>query len=197
MQVLMTAVVVAFMAAGCGNRGFNPPSDEEMMRNFLAHEDAFTEIAAILPKCPYGSVYPPFHPIERAEDSLCLASLGAEQCARLDSLLAAIGCERAYFKSRHALWQIEQGDFSSIPSIEELPDTLAPAVSILYYAAGWSISPSVYKQYVYNPESVPTDTTGRELNEWIGIVRDDPDTPGGMASRHIKGDWYIELCYDK
>ena len=197
MQVLMTAVVVAFMAAGCGNRGFNPPSDEEMMRNFYAHEDAFNEIAAILPKCPYGSVYPPFHPIERAEDSLCLASLGAEQCARLDSLLAAIGCERAYFKSRHALWQIEHGDFSSIPPIEELPDTIASSISIIYYAAGWSVGPSVDKQYVYKPESDPTDTADYELNDLIGIIRNEPEVPGGMASKHIKGDWYIELWYDK
>lgn len=38
---------------------------------------------------------------------------------------------------------------------------------------------------------------GRESNDQIEIVNDDPKTPGGMASKQIKGDWYIELSYDK
>ncbi len=50
-----------------------------MIRNFHAHEDAFHEIAGILSDCPYGSTYPPFYPVERAEDSLCLANLGSEK----------------------------------------------------------------------------------------------------------------------
>lgn len=187
---------MAFMAVGCGNRGFNPPSDEDMIRNFYAHEDAFNEIAEILPNCPYGDIYPPFYPIGSATDSLCLSSLGDEKCARLDSLLASVSGKRVYFKSRHALWQIEHGDYNSIPPIEELPDTIASSVSIIYYSAGWSIGPSVDKQYSYRPASDPTDIDG-ELNKLIRIVNDDPNTPGGMASKHIKGDWYIELWYDK
>lgn len=123
LQVLLSATVVAFIAVGCGNRGFNPPSDEDMIHNFYAHEDAFNEITEILLNCPYGDIYPPFYPIGSATDSLCLSSLGNEKCTRLDSLLASVGGRRLYFKSRHTLWQIEHGDFSSIPPIEELPPT--------------------------------------------------------------------------
>lgn len=196
-QVLLSATVMAFMAVGCGNRGFNPPSDEDMIRNFHAHEDAFNEIAEILPNCPYGDIYPPFYPIERATDSLCLSSLGDKRCARLDALLASVGGKKVYFKSRHTLWQIEHGDYNSIPPIKELPDTIASGISIIYYSAGWSIGPSVDKQYVYKPESDSTDTADYELNDLIGIISNDPKTPGGMASKHIKGNWYIELWYDK
>lgn len=131
LQVLLPATVVAFIAVGCGNRSFNPPSDEDMIRNFYAHEDAFNEIIEILLNCPYGDIYPPFYPIGSATDSLCLASLGNEKCTRLDSLLASVGGRRLYFKSRHTLWQIEHGDFSSIPPIEELPDTIVPSISII------------------------------------------------------------------
>ena len=91
LQVLLPATVVAFIAVGCGNRSFNPPSDEDMIRNFYAHEDAFNEITEILLNCPYGDIYPPFYPIGSATDSLCLASLGNEKCTRLDSLLASVG----------------------------------------------------------------------------------------------------------
>lgn len=119
LQVLLSATVVAFIAVGCGNRGFNPPSDEDMIHNFYAHEDAFNEITEILLNCPYGDIYPPFYPIGSATDSLCLSSLGNEKCTRLDSLLASVGGRRLYFKSRHTLWQIEHGDFSSIPPIKD------------------------------------------------------------------------------
>ena len=91
LQVLLSATVVAFIAVGCGNRGFNPPSDEDMIHNFYAHEDAFNEITEILLNCPYGDIYPPFYPIGSATDSLCLSSLGNEKCTRLDSLLASVG----------------------------------------------------------------------------------------------------------
>ena len=94
LQVLLSATVVAFIAVGCGNRGFNPPSDEDMIHNFYAHEDAFNEITEILLNCPYGDIYPPFYPIGSATDSLCLASLGNEKCTRLDSLLASVGGRR-------------------------------------------------------------------------------------------------------
>ena len=158
LQVLLSATVVAFIAVGCGNRGFNPPSDEDMIHNFYAHEDAFNEITEILLNCPYGDIYPPFYPIGSATDSLCLSSLGNEKCTRLDSLLASVGGRRLYFKSRHTLWQVEHGDFSSIPPIEELPDTIVPSISIIYYSAGWSVGPSVDKQYDPIPCAyLPTD----------------------------------------
>ena len=197
LQGLLSATVVAFIAVGCGNRGFNPPSDEDMIHNFYAHEDAFNEITEILLNCPYGDIYPPFYPIGSATDSLCLSSLGNEKCTRLDSLLASVGGRRLYFKSRHTLWQIEHGDFSSIPPIEELPGVIFPSISIIYYSAGWSVGPSVDKQYAYRFAEDSTYAVNWELNDLIELVRNDPDAPGGMASRHIEGDWYIELWYDK
>ena len=122
LQVLLSATVVAFIAVGCGNRGFNPPSDEDMIHNFYAHEDAFNEITEILLNCPYGDIYPPFYPIGSATDSLCLSSLGNEKCTRLDSLLASVGGRRLYFKSRHTLWQIEHGDFNADKVIKALAE---------------------------------------------------------------------------
>lgn len=197
LQILLSSTALTFIITGCDNRSFNPPSDEDMIRNFHAHEDAFNEIVEILPKCPYGDIYPPFYPIERAKDSLCLASLGPDMCDRLDSLLDAVGCERVYFKSRHTLWQIKHRDYDSIPPVEELPDTIVSSVYIMYYCAGWSIGPSVDKQYVYKPENQSTDICDGDLNKLIEQVDADTGSPGGMASKHIKGDWYIELWYDK
>lgn len=193
----MAATLLAFMVMGCGNRGFNPPSDEDMIRNFHAHEDAFHEIAGILSDCPYGSTYPPFYPVERAEDSLCLANLGSEKCVWLDRLLAVVGGKRVYFRSRHSLWQIEHHDFHSIPPVDELPDTVPQSISVIYYQAGWSVGPSLDKVYLYNPANTPNDTSVYDLNEIYEIIRDDPNMPGGVASKRIKGDWYIELSYDK
>lgn len=185
------------MTVGCGNRGFNPPSDEDMIRNFQVHEYAFDEIVEFLSDCPYGDTYPPFYPIESAKDSLCVASLGAKKCASLDSLLVAVGCERVYFKSRHSIWQIEHGDFHSIPPVEELPDTVVSGLTIVYYADGWSIGPSMSKEYVYRQKNDLTGTSDMELNRLIEMINNNPEMPGGMASKHIKGNWYIELWYDK
>lgn len=198
LQISLVVIALAFMVVKCGNsRGFNPPSDEDMIRNFHAHESVFNEIAKILSNCPYGSTYPPFYPIERAEDSLCLANLGSEKCARLDRLLAAVGSERVYFQSRHSFWQVEHHDYSSIPPVEELSDTIAPRISVIYYQAGWSIGPSLDKGYVYELAYTQTDTSAYDLNEIYEIIRNDPNMPGGGASKRIKGDWYIELSYDK
>ena len=194
---ILQATTLTFMAVGCGNRGFNPPSDDDMLRNFHAHEYAFDEIAKILSNCPYGDTYPPFYPIENVEDSLCIASLGPEKCAHLDSLLAAVGSERVYFRSRHSLWQVEHRDFHSIPPVEELPDTVVAKVTVTYYADGWSIGPSVSKEYVYNQKNDSTGIWDIELNGLIEMLNNDPEVPGGMASKHIKGNWYIELWYDK
>lgn len=66
-----------------------------------------------------------------------------------------------------------------------------------HYSAGWSVGPSVDKQYAYRFAEDSTYAVNWELNDLIEPVRNDPDAPGGMASRHIKGDWYIELWYDK
>ena len=66
-----------------------------------------------------------------------------------------------------------------------------------YYSAGWSVGPSVDKQYAYRFAEDSTYAVNWELNDLIELVRNDPDAPGGMASRHIEGDWYIELWYDK
>ena len=76
LQVLLSATVVAFIAVGCGNRGFNPPSDEDMIHNFYAHEDAFNEITEILLNCPYGDIYPPFYPSDfQLSESKSIASM--------------------------------------------------------------------------------------------------------------------------
>ena len=75
----------------------------------------------------------------------CVCQVLAMKNARvLIPLLASVGGRRLYFKSRHTLWQIEHGDFSSIPPIEELPDTIVPSISIIYYSAGWSVGSRVW-----------------------------------------------------
>lgn len=83
LQVLLSATVVAFIAVGCGNRGFNPPSDEDMIHNFYAHEDAFNEITEILLNCPYGDIYPPFYPISGAQRIHCVCQVLAMKNARV------------------------------------------------------------------------------------------------------------------
>lgn len=139
LQVLLSATVVAFIAVGCGNRGFNPPSDEDMIHNFYAHEDAFNEITEILLNCPYGDIYPPFYPIGSATDSLCLSSLGNEKCTRLDSLLASVGGRRLYFKSRHTLWQMNMAILAQFLPLRNCPTPLFQAsLSFTILPAGLS-----------------------------------------------------------
>lgn len=196
-QILLASTVLAFILSGCGNRGFNPPSDEEMLRNFLAYEDEFNEIVEILRNCPYGDIYPPFYPIERAKDSLCLASLGPEKRACLDTLLNVVGCERVRFTSRHSRWQFEHCNYDSIPPVEALRDSVASSFSFMYYCDGWSIGPSVDKTYEYKPDNQPADTCDGDLNKLIEIAAANSEIPGITADKHIKGNWYIELFYDK
>ncbi len=196
LQALLSATALVSTVAGCGGGGFHPPSDEEMIRNFYAHEEAFVEIAGILSACTYGDTYPPFSPIEHDEDSLCLASLGPDRCARLDSLLDTIGCERVRFISRHSLWQQEHRDYDSIPPVGELPDTVVSRVYFTYYAAGWSIGPSVDKEYVYDPEYPVADIGDGDLNGLYEQARADAK-PYLIVSKPIKDGWHIELLYDR
>lgn len=133
LQVLLSATVVAFIAVGCGNRGFNPPSDEDMIHNFYAHEDAFNEITEILLNCPYGDIYPPFYPIGSATDSLCLSSLGNEKCTRLDSLLASVGGRRLYFKAGILCGRLNMAILAQFLPLRNCPTPLFQAsLSLLF-----------------------------------------------------------------
>ena len=107
------------------------------------------------------------------------------------AIMLLCGCSSM---KHYGVFQCDNGnDYVS----EGLPDTIVPSISIIYYSAGWSVGPSVDKQYAYRFAEDSTYAVNWELNDLIELVRNDPDAPGGMASRHIEGDWYIELWYDK
>lgn len=85
------------LAAGCGAPPV-PPSDEEMTQHFLAHEAAFETLREVIARCPYGMYYPPYD----TQDTACLKGISTEDRHRLDSLLAAISCERVFYYGKEA-----------------------------------------------------------------------------------------------
>ncbi len=204
---IMAVVAVGGICVGCAGR--DVPSDKAMTSNFRTNEKAFADMVALfqdLPSwedgnpggsgCRYG--YWP-------EDSECRESLGKERASRLDSLLQVTGCENVHFSYCTA----DSGTSTSRP-IE---------YAFTYHAVGLSIGPSVARQYVYRAE--PTDSTAPTSH--VLYMSDRPDSifvaDGDLAelyasirrdergrnstivrmslTRHIKGNWYLELEYDK
>lgn len=199
-------VTVGGICVGCAGRDI--PSDEAMTSNFRANEKAFADMVALFQDFPSWEAENPggcrwrdgYWP-EAAE---CREFLGEERASRLDSLLQVTGCENVHFRYCHA---------------DSCTDSSGPVeYSFTYHAEGLSIGPGVARQYVYRAE--PTDSTAPTSRVWYMSDRPDSifvadgdlaglyaairregrernDTIGRMTlTRHIKGNWYLELEYE-
>ena len=145
-----------------------PPSDEEMAQHFLAHEAAFETLREVIARCPYGMYYPPYD----TRDTACLKGISTEDRHTLDSLLAAISCERVFYGQ----------------------DTTYTSLSVPYFSHGYSIG-GTSKDFVYDPglKDHPDGhiTEHGDLNEIYRRAYNDT-----TLYKRIKGDWYICLEHD-
>ncbi len=99
----MWVVCCLLLLGGCNN-ALMPPTDEEMSRLFLEHEDAFNRLKEIVLKRAYGWYYPPYDSIMvHEDDSLSLEGLSVEDKSALDSILKAISCKRISIGERTAV----------------------------------------------------------------------------------------------
>lgn len=174
-QIAILCIFVFFVKCGCGRS--NPPTDDEMIQHFYAHESAFNQIKEELASMRTDySHYPPYYPY----DTTCLAGMSISTQEALDSLLVEIGCERIFYS-------VEAGGQQEYE--KEMPDVY---LSIPYFASGYSIG-GTSKDFVYSttiggsPFEIIED---RELND---IYREQKNT---IVYKSIKGNWYIRLMHD-
>ena len=197
MNLIFAMLGIALLTAGCGRGLTPPPSDGEMLRHFAEHEAEFNEVVEILLGSGLEGVYPSRNLREDAGDSLFLARLGSDKCLRIDSLLTAIGVERVYFNSRIEIapYQLVSNN-DSIVEIREYPDTIFPHATLLYHSDGFSVGPSVDKSYSYNPSLDSLSCKNADLDSLFAARHSSKE---GILSgeRHIKGNWYITLYYDR
>lgn len=163
---------------GCG--GSSIPTDEEMIQNFFMHETAFDELYDIVSQRPCGRYYPPYNvSMLYGDDSASVEGLSEKEKSRLDSLLAAINCERIFYWTG-TIWCASEGN---------VPYT---SINIPYFSRGLSIG-GTSKEYVYEPhcseKRMPLTDSSLELNDVYGWR----DT---ILYKSIKGNWYIMLLHD-
>lgn len=175
--------VASLIIAGCSVP--EPPSDTEMIRHFNANEAAFNGIGEIIARCPYGMYYPPYN---MQEDTACLRGISTEGRQMLDSLLAAVDCERVFYFGKEAKKEAmaESGWYGY--------DTTYTSFSIPYFSHGYSVG-GTSKDFVYDPglkdRPAIRMTENGELNEIYQKSYNDT-----TLYKRIKGDWYIRLSHD-
>lgn len=161
------------------------PSDVEMIRHFNVNEAAFNGIREVIARCPYGMYYPPYN---MQDDTACLRGISTEDRQMLDSLLAAVDCERVFYFGKEAKKEAmtESGWYGH--------DTTYTSFSIPYFSHGYSVG-GTSKDFVYDPglkdRPAIRMTENGELNEIYRKSYNDT-----TLYKRIKGDWYIELSHD-
>ena len=161
------------------------PSDVEMIRHFNVNEAAFNGIREVIARCPYDMYYPPYN---MQDDTACLRGISTEDRQMLDSLLAAVDCERVFYFGKEAKKEAmtESGWYGH--------DTTYTSFSIPYFSHGYSVG-GTSKDFVYDPglkdRPAIRMTENGELNEIYRKSYNDT-----TLYKRIKGDWYIELSHD-
>ena len=175
--------VACLIIAGCSVPV--PPSDAEMIRHFKANEAAFNGIRKVIARYPYGMYYPPYN---MQEDTACLGGISTEDRQTLDSLLAAIGCERVFYYGKQAKKE------TMMKSGWQGHDTTYTSFTIPYFSHGYSVG-GTSKDFVYDPglKDSPTIrmTEYSDLNEIYQKSYNDT-----TLYKRIKGGWYIQLSHD-
>lgn len=89
-QITILCITSLFISCGASEV---PPTDNEMIQHFYAHESAFNQIKELVSMRPNSSYYPPYHP----NDTICLTEISIPTQKALDSLLVEIGCKRIFY----------------------------------------------------------------------------------------------------
>lgn len=171
-QVIILSVICLF--ASCGT-SVAPPTDNEMIQHFYAHESAFNQIKELVSMCPNNSYYPPYHP----NDTTCLAGISIPTQKALDSLLVEIRCKRIFY----AVKARGQADEKEMPDVE---------LCLQYFVSGYSVGGTT-KEFVYST------TVGkqfevienRELNHIYQERYNDT-----ILYKSINRNWFIRLIHD-
>lgn len=196
-QILLTSTVLAFILSGCGNRGFNPPSDEEMLRNFLAYEDEFNEKSRFC-RIVRTATYILHFTLLREQRILCVWQVLAQRNAPALTPCSMLSDARESFSQAAIAGGRLIIAISTPFLLSRLCATLLHQVShSCIIVTGGLIGPSVDKTYEYKPDNQPADTCDGDLNKLIEIAAANSEILGITADKHIKGNWYIELFYDK
>lgn len=190
MRISIINILLAIVfAASCGKPPM-PPTDEEMIRNFITHEAAFNKICEIIANNSEGSFhYPPLS----SGENLILDSAGQISCEpnqeqdirvhglskpdriRLDSLLAKTGCGFIVVDRRE----------------QETTDSVSVSLVMPYYLHG-IVDAETSKSFVYDPglrsrRNIHITEEG-DLNEIYRRTYNDT-----TLYKPIKGNWYIQL----
>lgn len=167
-----------------------PPTDEEMIQNFITHEAAFNEICEIIANNSEGSFhYPPLSSGENLilgpagqisyepnqEQDIRVHGLSKPDRIRLDSLLAKTGCGFIVVDRRE----------------QETPDSVNVSLVMPYYLHG-IVDAETSKSFVYDPglrsrRNIHITEEG-DLNEIYRRTYNDT-----TLYKPIKGNWYIQL----
>lgn len=167
-----------------------PPTDEEMIRNFITNEAAFNMICEIIANNSEGSFhYPPLSSGEilildpegqisyepNQEQDIRVHGLTKPDRIQLDSLLAKTGCGFIVVDRRE----------------QETADSASVSLVMSYYSYGIADA-ETSKSFVYNPRlrsrrNIHITEEG-DLNEIYRRTYNDT-----TLYKPIKGNWYIQL----
>lgn len=172
-QIILLCISCIFVS--CGTSSTVPPTDDEMVQHFYAHESAFNQIKELISVCPNNSYYPPYH----LNDTICLIGMSTPMQKKLDSLLTEIGCKRIFYtiKAEKQVYEKET------PNIE---------LSIQYFVSGYSVGGTA-KEFVYSTIAgrlFPV-IENRELNDIYQKQCNDT-----ILYKQIKENWFIRLIHD-
>ena len=200
LKKMRTPIIILFLtsllATSCGKPPI-PPTDEEMIRHFNAHEATFKKIYEIIANSSEGSFhYPPLFPDEIIisdsagqqsdisgksdnEQDTPIYGLLMPDRMQLDSLLAEIGCGFILVDRQ------EQKMTDSIKLNLVIP---------YYYSNGLAIS-GTSKKFLYNPDLRNHRIRFTEHGDLNEICRRTYcDT---TLYKPIKGNWYIKLDHER
>ena len=170
----ITILCITGLFVSCGT-SVSPPTDDEMIQHFYAHESAFNQIKELVSMRPNSSYYPPYHP----NDTTCLAGISIPTQQALDSLLREIKCKRIFYAVKTGRQEYEK----EMPEVE---------LCVQYFVSGYSVGGTT-KEFVYSTTVVKQFEVieNRELNSIYQEQYNDT-----ILYKSINGNWFIRLIYD-
>lgn len=171
-QITILCITSLFISCGASEV---PPTDNEMIQHFYAHESAFNQIKELVSMRPNSSYYPPYHP----NDTICLTEISIPTQKALDSLLVEIGCKRIFYAVKAGGQEYEK----------EMPDV---ELCVPYFVSGYSVGGTT-KEFVYST------TVGRQFEviedrELNNIYQEQYNDT--ILYKSINENWFIRLVHD-
>lgn len=171
-QIIILSVTCLFTSCGTS---VVPPTDNEMIQHFYAHESAFNQIKDLISECPYNLYYPPYHP----NDTVCLIGISFPIKQKLDSLLSEIRGKRIFYTVKTGKQEYEK----ETPNVE---------LSILYFVSGYSVGGTT-KEFVYST-TVGKQFEVIENRELNNICQEQYNDT--ILYKSINRNWFIRLIHD-